>query len=652
MSNDIHIDKLKVDVRIQRHIEPMEFVKNATAIIKEKVLPLLENLLNAANLGEQDIELDHLTIDMNARQESNWPQQLAQTLFTEITENLTADTKQSIELNQLEDKAIVHTQSDLPLSHTEQFTFSEQIIAQLQNEEVQLFQLLVHFLEEGFLPNKANLLTSNFQELETKCISTSESIHFIDSLLQYLKHSVRAKKRFLQHASLRRWLRKIIDSYPNAYPLDIISSRWHAQAIFSELIERYSAGESLRDTLQHFTWNDSPTASQYSSEASLALSSLSTHEDRSTFQQFAYFLEHGYLSNESIQQSSSFSFLEKSCIELLSKESFSISLVIYLKQAPKSKDRFIQRIAKGLWLDAIDEQQKIKTSKNQFAIEQLQNWINVVSASEKQRIDSIIDSIKSLKALANDVDSFLVSLRRVSINQKELQSIFNDVSALQSNTMVNEVSELVDQINALHFQLFGTDIPENRLGKHKQSVKKVIALPEELMIENAGIVLLNPFFPVLFKNFNLLSEKGEWNSMEDQARAIYLLHYFATGIIGATEDEVLLLKILVGYDLEEVLPNAESVFKEWINERSEQLISEEENLLNAVRDNWKTMKNCSWEGLRRDFLRRSGTLSTEITQQTLTIDPHALDVLLPYKNWGVSLIKYSWMNEMLHVDWK
>ena len=190
------------------------------------------------------------------------------------------------------------------------------------------------------------------------------------------------------------------------------------------------------------------------------------------------------------------------------------------------------------------------------------------------------------------------------------------------------------------------------MGGEKQTVHKVITLPEELMIENAGIVLLNPFFPVLFKNFKLLSEKGEWNSMEDQARAIYLLHYFATGIIGTTEDQVLLLKILVGYDLEEVLPNAESVFEDWINERSEQLIKEEENLLNAVRDNWKTMKNCTWEGLRRDFLSRSGTLSTEITQQTLTIEPNALDVLLPYKNWGVSVIKYSWMNEMLHVGWK
>ena len=52
------------------------------------------------------------------------------------------------------------------------------------------------------------------------------------------------------------------------------------------------------------------------------------------------------------------------------------------------------------------------------------------------------------------------------------------------------------------------------------------------------------------------------------------------------------------------------------------------------------VKSKSIDKLVKPSVKR-GDVFSNITEQTLTIKPHALDVLLPYKNWGVSVIKYS-----------
>jgi len=64
------------------------------------------------------------------------------------------------------------------------------------------------------------------------------------------------------------------------------------------------------------------------------------------------------------------------------------------------------------------------------------------------------------------------------------------------------------------------------------------------------------------------------------------------------------------------------------------------------------MRNCTWEGLRTDFLTRNARIhQTNSMQYVLTVEQHTFDLMLPFKEWGISMIKYSWMEEVLYVEW-
>ncbi|MFT6922811.1 MAG: hypothetical protein ACJA1C_001818 [Crocinitomicaceae bacterium] len=183
--------------------------------------------------------------------------------------------------------------------------------------------------------------------------------------------------------------------------------------------------------------------------------------------------------------------------------------------------------------------------------------------------------------------------------------------------------------------------------EEKATERTEFVLPDQVLIENAGIVLLQPFFPSVFKNLELLNEKNQWVDEEAQVKAIYTLHYLATGELEVSEDQLLIEKLLTGFPLDEVIPLVEE----------EDILTDELNvqmaeLLDVIHDNWKPMRNCTWVGLRNDFLTRSAELEQiDDLQYKLIIEPHFLDVLLPSKNWGISMVKYSWMEGFVFVEW-
>jgi hypothetical protein len=182
--------------------------------------------------------------------------------------------------------------------------------------------------------------------------------------------------------------------------------------------------------------------------------------------------------------------------------------------------------------------------------------------------------------------------------------------------------------------------------------------PTHFLAPNAGLVLLNPFFPTLFKNLGIQSEKGKWASDHAQAVAIYLLNYLATNKLETTEEQLILCKLLTGFPIKEPLDTWEQLCQQspTIDFEKELIRKLEEvelpNLLEIIHQNWYPMRNCTWPGLRNDFLARTGKLELEENKQPiLTINKNALDVLLPHIKWGISMIKYSWMEDVLNVEW-
>jgi hypothetical protein len=165
---------------------------------------------------------------------------------------------------------------------------------------------------------------------------------------------------------------------------------------------------------------------------------------------------------------------------------------------------------------------------------------------------------------------------------------------------------------------------------------------EKIFISSAGLVLLHPFLPQLFRICGLLDEQY-FKDADAQTTAIYLLNYLATGESRSPEHELLLPKLLCGMSWEDRL--------EPVEPPDEILQAAGEELLVEVIKHWTALRNTSANGLREAFLKRSGRLEFRDNGWQLLVEEKAQDVLLGRLPWGISIIKYPWMTGMLSVTW-
>ena len=170
-----------------------------------------------------------------------------------------------------------------------------------------------------------------------------------------------------------------------------------------------------------------------------------------------------------------------------------------------------------------------------------------------------------------------------------------------------------------------------------------INLDERIYIPNAGLVLLWPFLSRLFANLNY-TEKGKFLTPEKRIRAIYLSQY----LVGFTEDNpeytLMLNKLLCGMELNE--PIEEEI------KLTEEEKAETRSLLSSVIAQWKEMNNTSVENFQRTFLQREGVMFKTEENWNVIVGKSSFDVLLLRLPWGISIIKYSWNNYLIFVEWK
>ncbi|MDH3647885.1 MAG: contractile injection system tape measure protein [Gammaproteobacteria bacterium] len=165
-------------------------------------------------------------------------------------------------------------------------------------------------------------------------------------------------------------------------------------------------------------------------------------------------------------------------------------------------------------------------------------------------------------------------------------------------------------------------------------------IEDQMLVTNAGIVLLAPYLPRLFAMLELTGDDG----FVDDERAAHLLHYAATGGTDALEYELALNKLLCGITFGRPLAR---VFESSDVER-EAVAS----LLNAVIEHWRTAGNTSVDGLRTSFLQREGRLHRVEQGWHLLVETRAFDMLLDGLPWSYNLIRYPWMDGVLHVEWR
>lgn len=166
---------------------------------------------------------------------------------------------------------------------------------------------------------------------------------------------------------------------------------------------------------------------------------------------------------------------------------------------------------------------------------------------------------------------------------------------------------------------------------------------EGIFINNAGLVLLWPYFMTLFERLGL-DQEDTFVSAEAQERAVHYLQYVVTGTTETEEHLLPLNKLLVGLPLQSKVTMGFD-----ITDDEKQLI---EGMLTAAINHWTALGNTSIDGFRGSFLLREGVLRQSEDRWQLTVEKRAYDMLMDQLPWSISIVNLPFMQKPIYVSWR
>ncbi|WP_442266822.1 contractile injection system tape measure protein [Tenacibaculum sp. ZS6-P6] len=172
--------------------------------------------------------------------------------------------------------------------------------------------------------------------------------------------------------------------------------------------------------------------------------------------------------------------------------------------------------------------------------------------------------------------------------------------------------------------------------------KKTKIMNERILIPNAGLVLLNSYFPILFERLKLVENKS-FVTKEAQIQAVHYLQYVATGLTQTEEEFLVLNKLLCGLNFEEPVKDSLDVSTE-----NRELIN---GMLQSAIMHWNAIGSTTVNGFRGNWFVRDGILRENEDRWELTIEKRPYDILLNKSPFSFSIIKFPWMPKALHVSW-
>ena len=166
---------------------------------------------------------------------------------------------------------------------------------------------------------------------------------------------------------------------------------------------------------------------------------------------------------------------------------------------------------------------------------------------------------------------------------------------------------------------------------------------EGIAVKNAGMVLLNSYFPMLFERLGLLNADKSFKSKTLQSEAVHYLQYFVCGLSSTEKSLLPLNKIMCGLQLAESVP--EGIL---VTEENKKLI---DGLIEASIGYWPAIGTATIDGFKGNWLVRDGLLMEEEDRWELTVEKRAYDILIHKSPFSFSIIKLRWMNKPIHVSW-
>lgn len=172
------------------------------------------------------------------------------------------------------------------------------------------------------------------------------------------------------------------------------------------------------------------------------------------------------------------------------------------------------------------------------------------------------------------------------------------------------------------------------------------AQPEYLEIGNAGLCLLVPWIPRLFRLLGLLMEdRSDLKDTEARIRAIFILQRLVTEEYREyKEQELAFNRLLTGCPFHVPLPKR--------LELTDREIQTAEAMLAGVKENWGKLKTTSIKGFMQSFIERSGRLERQEKRWILSVEERAYDVLLDSLPWSYSPARMPWLEKRIEVMWR
>jgi len=163
-----------------------------------------------------------------------------------------------------------------------------------------------------------------------------------------------------------------------------------------------------------------------------------------------------------------------------------------------------------------------------------------------------------------------------------------------------------------------------------------------IAVQNAGLVLLQNYYIMLFERLNLVNER-RFVSEKAQFAALQYLQYIVTELTEVEESFLTLNKVLCGLS-----PSAPVKSIITIPETHKELI---ERLIRSSIECWEAVGKSSINGFRRNWLVREGVLQEGEEHWSLTVEKRAYDILIARSPFSFSIIKFPWMQKPLYVTW-
>lgn len=349
---------------------------------------------------------------------------------------------------------------------------------------------------------------------------------------------------------------------------------------------------------------------------------------------FFFFLKNGYLSNNSISNH-----LPIIWAQLAIDEIFVENLLDLFLQEPAAFVRFLLLQDKE-WKQEVFRlfgQKKPPYlfdhffSSSDVALLNEANFLTTEMQSRGPLPPTFLQTLFQLLYPLNQVIADFIHKKELFL---ELKNMSLDVQNIHSKNDLDFIIQLVAFVEKT--------IHDDDLLVEKRVERQQASAVDFYYINNAGLVIIHPFLPKLFTNCGFTDTKNEWVSKKAQHEAATLLQYLFHGKEIIFESELLLNKVLCGFDIKEVV---DTHFELKDSDKQHCL-----DLLHTVIDYWEVLKNTSVEALRETFLSREGKLCVE-EEYRLIVEQKGVDVLLDRLPWGIGTITTPWMNTVLHCQW-